>query len=421
LTADSPDLTIDASLGVAPPSPRLSRRLVWGLIDQGASSATNFGLSLLAGRLLGASGLGVITVGFSAYLAVLVFHRALLSEPLVITSSTADADDQAHSSGAGISGTVVLGIAAAVGIGLIGFFLKGPIGRGLVLFAPWILPALLQDLWRLLLFRDGRGAAAAANDGLWLLGMLLALPVVWAVRADWVITASWGFGAAVSALVGFAQVHSRPVHLIDSWAWMRRDVWPFARWLGAEAGVYTVAAQLLVFALAGLVGTTAVGGLRSIQVIFAPLSLLGPAIGMPALPAITRLHRVSVRSARRAAAKISVLLLILTTMYLVGTGLRGQTFLSFVFGKRFAGYRDLIWPVGATQLLGAINSGFYLFLKASRRGKSVLLSRTFTAVATLSFATGLSIPYHIAGAAWGMCLGMAVGSATTIVLAYRSA
>ena len=63
---------------------RLHRRnLSWGMVDQLFSSATNFGLSLLAGRLLGPSGLGVVLIGYFAYLACLSLLRALVSDPLV--------------------------------------------------------------------------------------------------------------------------------------------------------------------------------------------------------------------------------------------------------------------------------------------------------------------------------------------------
>ena len=62
-------------------------QLVWGVADQGLSSATNFGLSFLAGRLLGPSGLGVIFLGFSAYLIAFSFVRALVIEPFVVSTA----------------------------------------------------------------------------------------------------------------------------------------------------------------------------------------------------------------------------------------------------------------------------------------------------------------------------------------------
>jgi hypothetical protein len=47
---------------------RPRNEIAWGVVDQGLSSATNLGISILAGRLLGPAGLGVIFLGFSTYL-----------------------------------------------------------------------------------------------------------------------------------------------------------------------------------------------------------------------------------------------------------------------------------------------------------------------------------------------------------------
>ncbi|MEI6271242.1 MAG: shikimate dehydrogenase, partial [Chloroflexota bacterium] len=45
-------------------------------------NATSLGLSLIVGRTLGASGLGVAFAGFSAYVMLLALHRALVTIPL---------------------------------------------------------------------------------------------------------------------------------------------------------------------------------------------------------------------------------------------------------------------------------------------------------------------------------------------------
>src|SRR5690349_4033081 len=140
---------------------RARAAIAWGIVDQGLSSATNLLMSLLAGRLLGAAGLGVVFLGFSAYLVALSFVRGLITDPL---------------------------------------------GRSLVIFAPWVAGTLVQDQWRSVLFRDRRGGAAAFNDGVWALGMIAMVPFAWAFPHDWSIAATWGVGASVAALVGVWQV-----------------------------------------------------------------------------------------------------------------------------------------------------------------------------------------------------------------------
>ena len=64
-----------------------------GCRGSGLSSFTNFGLSVLAGRLLGTAGLGVVFLGFSMYLLVLSAVRAIM-EPFVVATSAMNEEEQ---------------------------------------------------------------------------------------------------------------------------------------------------------------------------------------------------------------------------------------------------------------------------------------------------------------------------------------
>jgi hypothetical protein len=68
------------------------RDFAWGFASQGASSVTNLGLSLLAGRLLGPSDLGAIFVGFSFYLLAMGFQRSLITDPHLAATASLDED-----------------------------------------------------------------------------------------------------------------------------------------------------------------------------------------------------------------------------------------------------------------------------------------------------------------------------------------
>jgi O-antigen/teichoic acid export membrane protein len=402
-----------------PPGRGLKRVFAWGLLDQLLRSATNFGLSLFAGRLLGVSGLGVIAIGFSMYLIVLSFHRALVSEPLIIVSSVQEPDVRGGKTRSSITATVGLGLAAGSFVAVAGLWIGGDIGRGLVIFAPWIAPALLQDLWRMLLFRDDRGRAAAANDGVWLATMSLCLAFSLGFRADWIVAACWGAGALASTIVGYVQLRPRGSHLRVSWEWLTQDAWPVGRWFVAENCVYTVASQAAVFLLAGLIGAAAVGGLRSAEVMFAPLSLLGPAIALPGLPLIRKAVEESYAEARTLAFRLSVVLVALTSIYLLASSIGQGALFTFVFGDEFAAYRGLIWPVGVNQLMTAAAAGYILLLKAHRRGKPILLARTLTSVVALVLLAPLSLRFGIMGGAWAIALGAGIGTASIIAFSSK--
>jgi O-antigen/teichoic acid export membrane protein len=395
----------------------LRANVLWGVVDQGASSITNFGLSILAGRLIGPAGLGVIAIGFSGYLIMLGFERALLAEPAVIMSSVEDPAHRRAVSRLVISANLLMGVLGSLAFAASGLLIGGRVGHGLILFAPWLVPSLLQDLWRMLLFREGRGRAAALNDGTWFMGMLVLLPLARNIGTDWAIVSWWGLGATCAAVFGFVQLRAKEAaSLRESLTWTRTDAWPLGRWFVVEGAFYTVASQFVVFLLAGLLGVQQVGGMRSVQVLFAPLTLLGPAIALPGLPAMTRRLRRSVSAAWKLAITISAALAAVAAAYLVVSVLWGRVFLSFIFGRGFIPYGSLVWPLGIQQTLILFTGGFLLNMKAARRGKALVLCRASVSLATIAFTTALALPFHLEGAAWGMALGSGVGAIAYVLV-----
>ncbi len=152
------------------------RGIGWGLVDQVFSSATNLGLVVFAAHRLGAQGLGTVVIGFSVYLVTLSFQRALISVPLVALSTRSDSQDRRVPTRAALTVVLVLGSVVSGALVAFGQIAPGTAGFSVALFAPWLLPALVQDLWRSILFRDDRGSAATLNDGVWFAVMALTAP-----------------------------------------------------------------------------------------------------------------------------------------------------------------------------------------------------------------------------------------------------
>src|SRR5262245_10437117 len=113
---------------------RAGKELAWGGADQALSSATNLGLSILAGRVLGASGLGTVFVGFTAYLFALSLMRGLITAPFVVGTTVGTAEERDATARRCI--TLVLCAAAATTALMyaLGSVLPDPLGRGLLLF-----------------------------------------------------------------------------------------------------------------------------------------------------------------------------------------------------------------------------------------------------------------------------------------------
>lgn len=388
-------------------------------MSQGASSCTNLALTLLAGRVLGPHGLGTVFVGFACYLLALGFQRALLTDPLVTSSAALDSGPRSIETGSALTLCVVGALAATGLIAATGAVVSGEVGHGLLLFAPFFLPALLQDLSRVVLFRDGRGAAAALNDGLWLLVTGATVPLAVVGGTNWAVVACWGAGAVAGACTGFFQMGTLPVGPGEALAWWRRKAWPLGRWLGAEGVLWTVASYATIFVLAGLVGARGLGGLRAVQSLFAPLALLAPAVSLPGLPALSRELGSSAEAARRLAARIALGVAGVALVYVFVLALGGGTALRLVFGTPFVEFAELAWPLGAAQMLAAAPVGFVLLLKAQRQGRALVLARAIGLVASLGIVWALATVAGLRGAAWGLATGALVGALALIWLAFR--
>lgn len=395
------------------------RVFAWGFIAQVFSSATNFALTVMAGRLLGPAGLGVVVVGFGAYQLVAGLQRALVMHPIVADAAPLRGAERRWLAESGLTVVACSGIVATVGLALAGLVVAGHVGRGLLLFAPWLVAALLQEFWKTILFQEGRGAAGALSDCVRLSIMGLSLPVALVWRHDYVIVGGWGLGAAAGLSVGLASVPGRPERIRAAFAAWRQRAWGLGQWLAAREVVYQLLSYSTVLILAVILGTNGLGGLRSAEALFSPFSLVAAALVLPALPALSRAAATSHRRALRLTFGICAIAVGFGLGYMVLMAFVGPWLLIHLFGTSFSPFTNLVWPMAAVQVLNAAGISFTFLLLAEKRGRASLVAGIAASVATIACATGLALPYGVRGAAWGMAAGSAVGSVAVIYLALR--
>ena len=364
------------------------RAVGWGFGSQISSSAKNLLLTLIAARALGPDGLGIVVLGFALYLFAIGLNRALIVEPLIVLSSGVEPSARRSQDHLALTMTLSIGAVLSVILVGVGLLVPGAIAEAMLVFGPWIVPALLSDFWRSVLFRDERGVAGTAIDVAWLAAMALALGAAWPIGTTWAVVAAWGIGALASAITGFFLTELRPGSLRGSALWGGREAWPLGRWLMAEQLVYHVNVQGQTLAIAATLGSAAVGGFGAVLTVYAPLSVLIPAISVSGLPAISRAVRLSITSARDWAIKLSAIGVALTLGYVASMSLLGKGVLSTVFGTEFESYEDLILPVGLQQVLGVATLGAVLLLKGVLAPRLIVLVRAVVmapAIATTIF------------------------------------
>jgi len=275
--------------------------------------------------------------------------------------------------------------------------------------------ALVQDQWRSVLFRDQRGRAAALNDGVWAAGMIAMLPFAWVFPYDWSIAAIWGVGAGVAALVGVWQVRLRPSGLADATRWWKRELRRLGLWLAIENIILTAGSQATVILLAAALGASDLGGIRAVEVLFAPMTLVGEAFAFPGVPILSRALASSLADARRWAWQLGLGAMALVGVYLGIVGPFRAQALSRVFGPEFAAFTSLVLPIALAQLVRAASTGYSVLLKADQRVHAIVVCRAATTAVVLVLAPLCAYRYGVLGAVWGLALGSAVGSAATIL------
>ena len=378
---------------------RTAGSMRYGLVAQACSSATNFGLVVVAGHALGPSGVGTLFVGFLAYLVLLGFQRSLVTDPLVVGSSKRNPSERAARSRFALTLTLTAALPAAGLVAAIGVAAPEEFGRGMLLFAPWLVPALIQDLGRSIVFRDRTGRATAYSDAAWLLGMAAAVPLALGTDSDWAVVGCWGAGAICGSVVTMVQIRWRPAPFRESIVWWKSEAWPFGRWLGMGGALYNVASYFSVLALVGILGAREFGGLRAVQTVFAPLTLLGPALSLPGLPLLSRTAGESPRRAMMMTLRFGALMALLTGVYvLVFYGFPGS--LGFFFGEEFVEFRSILLPIGISQILLAPAFALTMFLKAQQRGRSLFWSVSLYTLFNVTLAVALALLFGLNGAAW---------------------
>ena len=386
---------------------RVAKPFSLGVVAQGFSAATNFALAVLGGQILGPAGLGRLLIGFAAYIMLLGFLRALVTEPMIARTTEASARADLASRSA-LTIAFAASLAAAALLALIGLLLPTQVGHGMLLFAPWLVPALVQDTARSIVFRDRTRPSVALSDATWLVAMGAVVPVAVAVDSEWMIVAAWGFGAIAGAAVALKQAGWRPVSLGRAVAWWKQEARPLAGWLGTQALLYNVASYATVLLLAAVLGAAAYGGFRAVQSVFAPLSLLAPALALPGLPMVSRVIREGNRPAIRVAVQYAAMITAVTAVY-VGILYFVPAILPFLFGDDFSRFESIIAPVGLWQVLAAPTFGLLLFLKAAQRGRTLLWLGTVNALLYMGLTVALGAAYGVSGAAWGAAISAAAG------------
>lgn len=309
-----PLLTVRARHRAVPPR---SRRLAWGLVDQGLVSLAGAVLTVQGARLLDPAGFGRLATALAGYYVLLSVNRGIVGEVYVLRHAAAGGSPAA----ARTALRTTFELAVAVSAVLAGAAVADPAGaRGLLFALAVALPVLLvQDVGRAVLIAAGLTARSAVSSGVVVAGQLAgglglhlagaasapALFLVWSAAAllgtltTGLLTGRPAARAArsrggSSSVRAPAAARGGPVaspppapRVGGAQEWLRgeRERWPR---FGVEALAQAGASQLGLLAVAAVAGAVAVGGLRAATVLLSPLLVLQQSAGQLALAELSR-------------------------------------------------------------------------------------------------------------------------------------
>jgi O-antigen/teichoic acid export membrane protein len=413
----TPDIGAPTESGI--PSTRLPRKLfAWSLIDQSVSSAVTFLFTVIAGRSLGPSGLGIVAIGQATYFIALGFTRSLIVAPLLTRlSASSRTAKQAFRSATSV--TVAGGAGFALLTAMSGLVAPGPVARSMLIFAPWIVPSLLQDVVRSWLYRKGNARRACGASTVWLITML-AVMAAGLRYTDWQIAAAWGIGASASfAAAATGTADSGLGRPRAAAAWFRDEAARLGGWLALSGVVYGIATYVRLAAFSSILGTSAVGGFRAIETAFSPTTLVSPALSNPGLPTLRDAVERNPSRAWALGIRISLLALALTLAF-VTVVILARDLVFRVLGEEFRQYEALIWPIAFGQLVTASMTGIGLVLTAARRVKNLAVLVTFNSILSVALSVPMAVLGGLEGAAWGLALAGVPPAVLTAVFARRA-
>lgn len=391
---------------VAPGALAATRRGALTIIDQGVSSLTNFGLSVVVLRAVGPREFGAFTLMLATYMVALCLWRGLGGDPQLVRHSGGTLADRRAASRSATGLALAIGLAGAGLLMVMSAVVGGVVGAALLYLAVVLPGLLLQDAWRYTFFADQTPARALANDVVW--GVLQAALTAWVLvfghESMGTLVLAWGVSATLAAGVGAWQANAMP-HPAAALTWLRqhRDLGPrFA----AETGIALLAWQggfVLIGAVAGL---TVLGHLNAARVLLGPFNLL--ALGMVgfALPEGSAIWRRTPERLRRATAALggglAATALLLTGVLLLIPDRLGVE----ILGQTWEGAQAILPLVGLWVAAESAGQGPRMGLMVLGEARSVLRARAVTA------------PLILAGGPLGAAMGGARGASIGLALAH---
>jgi O-antigen/teichoic acid export membrane protein len=405
-------MSVSPSMATAPASPGasatpvdvaslLSKARAWlgrgstALCDQALFAGGNFVLNVTLAASLPAAEFGAFVFAFTMFTIAAGFHNAVVLESATVLRTTLyDTQPRSYCRAQlilhlGVMG-VLGGLLALAGFGLVESGAHVTIGRALTGVA-WASPFILMHwLGRRFLYVLRRPTTALCGSAIY---FTIIVAMTWLARLSGMLSAFSGFailgiasaGSATflmarAGVFGRTETGAHRLSLVD----LARERWAYGRWLIGAVCIESAIAPGLTLATTLLLGLSAVGVLRAMQVFAVPAAQTVAAISTLVLPALARDYtRGHLGPLRDKTNSVLMAVVAGAVAFEVALAVLHGPLEHLVYRGKFADYAFLIPIVGAAALLDGTAATYAMLLSAVQRPRLHLVSVAWTVPVTL--------------------------------------
>ncbi len=395
----------------------ISRRsgVLAAVVDQGLSSGTNFLTAVLAARLLTPESYGSVVIALSVAYSAVGLGRALIGDALLSFAPELGRAGDTRIAHAALSASALLGVAAGVVCASVGLML-GELRSSLLVIAACVVFAVFQDGCRYVFLAQHRPDLALTCDAVWAgtQGLAVAGLLLRDTSSPELVLATWGLGAASSALFGAVVARFR---------WVSPRVWlrlsrRLTGWLLGGGVIGQLQNQAIVMIVALAAGEVQLAGFRSAQLVtLMPVAALLVAVSSLVVPRLARSasdgdmsglsRRTSSLAVRFGLGSVPVAIVLMVV---------GGPLLAALFGERYDDFAPAIVPFAVSIVVLAATAPLSAGLRALRDGRYLFIAQaamTMTALPLTWFGAEVAGAH---GAAWGVAGAVGVQLVMTALL-----
>jgi O-antigen/teichoic acid export membrane protein len=200
------------------------------------------------------------------------------------------------------------------------------------------------------------------------------------------------------------------------WTRVLRENWLYGRWLVGSAVLYAATSQLQMVLAAGLLGLSAAGVLRAMQIPSLVITQVITAAGLLALPALSyNFARGETQKLRRRATLVSLTLGGFAIAFVAVCALFAAPIERILYSGKYAAYAPFMAVLALIPVMNGFAAGFSIAMRASQKPQFDLISNIVAAPVGLLSAFLLMRWWGLSGAIVSMVLSFAALSLTTFV------